>query len=207
MKQLYDQFSSERDFDKVLYTDIKKDYNVNYQSFANQNTLVDDVIYHFAGICGQLCEKDIEARVADLLRGRYQNFKRMSGEELLQSFQFLYSCGLITVTHVTDDFESSPYYCRQLLSDFGEKPPKQEIMRQLNICIKYPMFYVDIVQDLLGEDMPDVLPPSLIGGIVECHVRGLLPDTGCIEYHDADDREIDYVNTSLQEAVEISVSN
>jgi len=154
-----------------------------------------------------LCEKDIEARVADLLRGRYQNFKRMSGEELLQSFQFLYSCGLSTVTHVTDDFESSPYYCRQLLSDFGEKPPKQEIMRQLNICIKYPMFYVDIVQDLLGEDMPDVLPPSLIGGIVECHVRGLLPDTGCIEYHDADDREIDYVNTSLQEAVEILVSN
>lgn len=38
MKQLYDQFSSERDFDKVLYTDIKKDYNDKYEkiSFINQ---------------------------------------------------------------------------------------------------------------------------------------------------------------------------
>ncbi len=192
----------------VLYASLITLHNhVNYQSFSNRDTLMDDVIYHFANTCGQLCEESVKERAAELLRGRYQNFKRMSGEELLQSLQFLNNCGLVTVTHVTDDFECSPYYSQKLLSDFGEKPSKQEIMKNLNVCIKYPMFYVDVVQELLGKGVVDKIPNSLPGSIVKCHVRGLLPDTGCFEYHDANDREIDYVNTSFQKAVEISVSN
>lgn len=192
----------------VLYASLITLHNhVNYQSFSNRNALIDDVIYHFASTCRSLCEKSVEEKAAKLLSGRYQNFKKMSGEELLQSLQFLNNCGLITITHVTDNFECSPYYSRQLLSDFGEIPSKQEIMKNLNICIKYPMFYLDIVQELLGEGVISAVPHSLLGSIVECHVRGLLPDVGGFEYHDANDRKIDYINTSFQQAVEISVSN
>lgn len=192
----------------VLYASLVTLHNhVSYQSFANKDALLDGVIYHFAKICEQIGRGSVKSRVSELLRDRYQNFKRMSREELLQSLQFLYNCGLVTVTPVTDDLDCSPYYSRKLLSDFGEKPSKQEIMNNLNVCIKYPMFYIDIVKDLLGEDAVDSIPHSLLGSIVECHVRGLLPDTGCFEYHDADGREIDYVSTSFSKAVEISVSN
>lgn len=152
----------------------------------------------------------IREKASDLLSARYQNFKRMDGEDLLQSLRFLNNCGLITVTHVTDDLECSPYYCRQILSalpDGRKQLSKQEIMERLNVCIKYPMFYMDIVKELSGEQMPDVIPPSLLGSIVECHVRGLLPDTGCLEYRDAGGREVDYVNTSFRKGIEISVSN
>lgn len=192
----------------VLYASLISLHNhVNYQSFVNRNALTEDVIYHFSSICGQLCGEVIATRTAEILGARYQNFKRMSSEELLQSLQFLVGCGLVTVTHVTDDLESSPYYTRRMLSGFGENPSKQEILKNLNIFIKYPMFYMDIVKDLLEEQMPDTIPHSLLGSIVECHVRGILPDTGSLEYRDADNREIDYVNTAFKRAIEVSVSN
>lgn len=57
------------------------------------------------------------------------------------------------------------------------------------------MFNVAILRDILKEQMPDRLPNGLLGSIVECHVRGMLPERLSAEYHDDNDNEIDYVNT------------
>ena len=47
--------------------------------------------------------------------------------------------------------------------------------------MNYPMFYIDMVHDILDEKMPDTLPKDLLGSVVKCHIRGLLPNTGCFE--------------------------
>ena len=47
----------------------------------------------------------------------------------------------------------------------------------------------------------------VLGSIVECQMRGLLPQDGAFEYHNTEDREIDYINRNHRMAVEITISN
>jgi len=54
--------------------------------------------------------------------------------------------------------------------------------------------------------MVSELPRNLLGSIVECHVRSLLPSNGCFEYRDSSGVEIDYVSVEGN-AMEISVSD
>ena len=76
-----------------------------------------------------------------------------------------------------------------------------------NFCIKYPAFYVRILLDILGDKMTSKLPSVLLGGIVECHVRGVLPNETCFEYRDTLGNEVDYCSYKGLQAVEISISN
>lgn len=190
----------------VLYASLMSLHNhLNYHSFTKKEML-EDTMNRFVADEASKIGDDFKKRISDVLSSRYENFKNMSASDLLKSLQFLDNCGLITVTPVTEELKTDTYYSKNLLSDFGEKPSKEQLMRDLNVCIKYPMFYVDIVQSLLKEQMPDKLPNNLLGGIVECHVRGLLPNTGCLEYH-REGTELDYVNICQKVAVEITVSD
>lgn len=146
------------------------------------------------------------SEIDSLISERYRNYQKMDSYELRQALQFLSNCGLITITYVSDSFDTKPYIVQELLNDLRDLP-KREVFSSLNICIKYPMFYVDILQSLLKDIFPERLPRILLGSIVENHVRAVLPSTGCFEYHDEQDREIDYVSNSSQKAVEVSISN
>ena len=71
----------------------------------------------------------------------------------------------------------------------------------------YPMFFVEIVKEIFQDDLPHKSENMLVGSVVECHVRGLLPNKSCFEYHDEEGREIDYVSRLERMAVEITISN
>ena len=69
------------------------------------------------------------------------------------------------------------------------------------------MFYVDIMEQILGNTLTDAMPHKILGSIVECHVRGLLPNVKCVEYRANDNTEIDYIHPSLYTAIEIAISD
>lgn len=191
----------------VLYASMMSLHNhSSYSSIAKKSVLEDTISRFFADEVSKI-GNDFKARVSDILSERYENFRNMTGSDLLKSLQFLDNCGLVTVTPVRNELKVDTYYTKNLLSGFGEKLDKDSLMKDVNVCIKYPMFYMDIVQSLLKENMPDKIPNNLLGSIVECHVRGLLPTTGCMEYRKDNTDEIDYVNTSRKTAVEITVSD
>ena len=66
--------------------------------------------------------------------------------------------------------------------------------------------YFVLIINVLQENMVTEFPRDLLGSIVECHVRSLLPTDGCFEYHNSDGVEIDYVSIEGM-AIEMSVSD
>ena len=130
----------------------------------------------------------------------------MNVNDCKTALRFLSNCGLITLTYVSDGTDVDPYITSKLLKETNELYQKPGIFSRFNVTINYPMFFVDIVKSILKDKMPNNLPRSLLGSIVECHVRSLLPKTGCYEYRDEKGAEIDYVSTSGK-ALECSVSN
>ena len=130
----------------------------------------------------------------------------MTGHDCLTALQFLSNCGLISITYQSDELKVDPYVATKLLKESSELYLKPNVFDKFNITVNYPMFYLELVKSVLQNDMPDEIPRSLLGSIVECHVRSLLPTTGCFEYRTRDGIEIDYVDISGL-AIEISVAN
>lgn len=182
--------------------------HVSSDTFAKGGYLRKDIVHYFREICKEL---DLDERIQNSFVSRYTDYKKMDWQTLEQAFMFLKNCGLITVTPVVNDLENVPDIGRdfRLIAHGGDSNTdfKEGLFRDFNMCIRYPAFYVAILRDILKEQMPDRLPNGLLGSIVECHVRGMLPEIWSAEYHDDNDNEIDYVNTADQTAVEITVSN
>lgn len=114
---------------------------------------------------------------------------------------------MITITPVLGNMEEIPDICLDLGRKNSAINYKEELFKSYNICIKHPMFYVAILKDVLKEHFPKDMHPALLGSIVECHVRGLLPEEDALEYKDVRDREIDYINVRTGIAIEITISN
>ena len=206
-REFYSEFTSTRDYlqgclDETVLSN-QKAVEIIFENDCSDISaeMLLDVLY------ASLMNEELQKRIDGIIGERYRNFRNMDARQIKQCLQFLTNCGLITTTYVTDDFSANPYVCQRLLSDHNDDLTKPDVMRKINICISYPMFYADIVKDLLGDYMPDQFPGALLGSIVECHTRGLLPQTGCFEYHDSEEREIDYVSNSRLTAIEISTAN
>ena len=200
-------FDNEEALLDVLYASLVSSHNIEIkQTFFKENRLIDDIIYYFRDSISNENKNKIRDNISSFLFERYKNYKSLDSNELKKAFQFLYNCGLITITPVSDNFDVSPYAAKNLINDF-RVTPDVDFFYKFNICIKYPMFYVELVKEMIGEDMPDNLPNAFMGDIIEKHVRGLLSDVGCMEYHDDIGKEIDYVNTSQLTAIEITKSN
>lgn len=194
---------------EVCYATLFTLHNhVSKHTYAKDNYLKIDIIHYFEEICSRL---DLDERIRDSFAGAYRSFRNRSWQELEQAFLFLKNCGLITVTPVVDSLENIPDLgldFKLIAHDGGSRTDfKEGLFRDFNMCIRYPAFYVAILKDILKEQMPDHLPHGLLGSIVECHTRGMLPERLAAEYHDRDDNEIDYINVIDQTAVEITVSN
>lgn len=187
----------------VMYASLIKLHNhTNYHSFSNPKLLSDMIAYHF----GSSLNEDEEKRVCEIIGGRYKNFKAMDSYDCKASMQFLSNCGLTTLTYVSDELTADPYIAEKFLKDSSELYTKPQVFSRFNLTIDYPMFYVDLIQNVLKDRNVSELPKDLLGSIVECHVRSLLPKAGSFEYRSDMGTEIDYVS-SHGYGIEISVSN
>lgn len=194
---------------EVCYATLFTLHNhVTSTTFTKSDYLKTDINFYFEKVCREL---DLDKRIQESFVGKYGNFKKRDWQTLEQAFLFLKNCKLITVTPVVENLENVPDIGRDFrLIAHGRDAHtnfKDGLFRDFNMCIKYPAFYVAILKDILKEQMPDHLPNGLLGSIVECHTRGLLPEDFAAEYHDTREREIDYVNIAEKTAVEITVSN
>ena len=194
---------------EVCYATLFTLHNhVTSTTFAKGDYLKTDIGFYFGKVCEEL---DLDKRIQDSFVGKYKSFRKRDWQTLEQAFLFLRNCGLITVTPVVGDLENIPDMERdfKLIAHGGDTRThfKNGLFRDFNMCISYPAFYVAILRDILKERMPDRLPNGLLGSIVECHIRGMLPERFSAEFHDYNDNEIDYVNTVDQTAIEITVSN
>lgn len=167
-----------------------------------------DVLH--ASLVSSLGQKHLQDTVTKLspeeITERYGNYQDMSAYELRRALQFLHNCGLITITYVSSSFDVKPYVVQDFLNE-AQAWSKPEILKNLNISIKYPMFYVDLLENILKERFSEKLPENLLGRIAENHVRAILPDTGCFKYRDPQGREIDYVRKNTKKAIDILVEN
>lgn len=180
---------------------------VNGHGCVKSDKLNETIQFYFRDVCKQIGSDEIGERIAKSFIGKYNDFKARDLDTLKQSFQFLHRIGLLTITPVSDDIENIPNVYRDLSFSASRINYKEELFKSYNICIKYPMFYMAILKDILKEKLPQQLPPALLGSIVECHVRGLLSDKGAFEFRDALGHEVDYVNVMNCVALEITISN
>ena len=191
----------------VLYsTLITRQNKTTPQVFANKNQLRDDLKYFFRNAYNEIGKEEISDRIAQVISERYTTLSSTNVSTLKQALLFLYRCDLITLTYVSENVENNINIKTDLFSSENRIDYKADLFKNI-ICIKYPMFYIEILKEILKDKMPGEIPNDILGGIVECHVRGILPDTNCFEYHDIQDREVDYVNLAKQVGIEITVAN
>lgn len=187
----------------VMYASLIKLHNhTNYYNFSNPKLLSNMIAHYF----GDSLSEDEEQYVTEILGNRYKNFKAMDSYDCKMAMTFLSDCGLTTLTYVSDELTVDPYITAKLLKESSELHTKPQVFSKFNLTIDYPMFYVDLIQSVLKDRDISEFPKELLGSIVECQVRSLLPQTGSFEYRNSAGVEIDYISNSGY-AIEISVSN
>lgn len=187
----------------VLYASLVNLHNhTNYETFANENQLAKMLVYYF----GKEPDKKQQESITEIIGSRYKNFKAMSALDCKTAMHFLSNCGLITLTFVSDELTADPYIVSKFLKETNDWYRKPQLFARFNLTINYPMFYIDLIENVLKDKMTAELPRDLLGSIVECHARSLLPTNGCFEYLDSSGVEIDYVSVEGT-AIEMSVSD
>lgn len=154
--------------------------------------------------------EEVKNRIDNIFAERLASYSSTDMQTFRQALIFLYKCGLITLTNIsaeTSNYEKVIDIYMDMCNDYDPKiDNKEKLFRDVNISIKYPMFYVEILKEILQEYMPPELTGTMLGGVVECHARGLLPQSNHYEYRN-NGREIDYVNYSNAIAVEFTIRN
>lgn len=178
-------------------------------NFFKTNAFADKVVYISRQLkdVNPLSTDDIRDRIAKSCVYKYDNVKALDIEVIKQSFAFLIRIGLVVATPVCSDFEHSLDVLKALEATDSVLKKKEDLFSRVNFTIKYPMFFVEILKEIFKENLPLKLDGYILGSIVECHVRGLLPIHSVFEYHDEQDREIDYVNRQFRTAIEITIDN
>ena len=183
---------------------------VSANTFFKNDKLKETIIGTFHEVCRKIGNKTVAEKIEKSFVGGYNNIKSQDLRTLKQAFVFLKQCGLITITPIARDMENVPNVYRGMCLDDSDIDCKRDLFRKFGVTINYPMFYVQMLKDVLQEDMPECLPGSILGSIVECHARGLLP--AGFELHPISDgedeveKEIDYVNLSDGIATELTIS-
>lgn len=175
----------------------------NVQTFFKNDKLKSLILSVFRDSVQNLGVHEIEKRIAGSFISKYEKIRTQDLSVIKQALLFLYNCGLISITIVKDSISPVKSVYQILYKD--DIKTKEALFRNINICIKYPMFYIRILEDILQNEMPDKITGILLGNIVECHARGLLKEG--MEYHDIEDKELDYINMDDQIGIEFTVSN
>lgn len=195
----------------ILYLTIFSLHDVSSpQTFFKNNVLSDKIAHLSRQIESKnpMSLAEIRERVSKSFLNKYNNLKAINMDTLKQSFAFLMRCELITATPIFSNMEQDNVnVLKQLENIDGIYKKKNDLLGKVNFTINYPMFFVEILKEILKDDFTEKISGNLMGSIVECHVRGLLPSYSAYEYHDEFDREIDYINRSEGKAIEITISN
>lgn len=179
-------------------------------NFFDRDKVFREVRSSFKDAYRAIGSEEVQQRIEKIFSNRLEAYSSMDMETFKQGLVFLYRSGLITLTYVSDEKESFEkifdVYMDLCFNDNNRIKTKKDLFENVNISIKYPMFYVEILKEILLDDMPNEIKGDILGGIVECHTRGILSQECSYEYH-CNGREVDYVNFANREAIEISVRN
>lgn len=195
----------------ILYLTLFSLHDISSaQTMFKNDALADKIAYlsHQMESKNPLSLTEVRERISKSFLNKYNSVKAIDVHTLKQSFAFLIHCGLITATPVFSDMDQESSDVLQNLQGYKDVYyKKDDLLGKVNFTINYPMFFVEILKEILKDDFSDKISGFLMGSIVECHARGLLPKHDAFEYHDEHDREIDYVNRAEGIVVEITVSN
>lgn len=178
-------------------------------SFFDKDKVLREIRSFFKEAFRAVGNEEVQKRVDKIFENRLAAYNSMDMETFKQGLIFLYRCGLITLTYVSDErenFENIVDVYMDLTCSNNKIKTKKDLFEKVNISIKYPLFYAEILKEILLDNMPEVIKGDILVGIVECHTRGILSQENRYEYH-SDGREVDYVNFAEREAIEISVRN
>ncbi|MBQ9531633.1 MAG: AAA family ATPase [Eubacterium sp.] len=195
----------------VLYAAlIAQEDRPTINNFFDRNKLLREIRSFMNEAYQSIGSEQVQQRIDRIFADRLSSYSTKDIDTLRQALVFLYRCDLITLSYVSPEnskFENIIDVYKDLCDYYDPKiNNKEKLFRDVNISIKYPMFYVEILKEVLQEYMPKELNGTMLGGIVECHARGLLPQKDQYEYHN-NGREIDYVNYSKAIAVEFTIRN
>ena len=196
----------------VLYSVLICLHNkVRYTTFINRGQFEKTLRFMLSGI---KIDDNVKNNIGLLLNQRYNSFKKCDETSLKKALVFLYNCGLITFTYVgthCEEWNIANKLLNECISLDSKTDYKGKVFDTYNIFIKHPMFYMGLIKQVISNATTKNVKGVLLGSIVECHVRGLLPQKGQYEYHgiseDNTEVEVDYVSDSLYFAVEITVSD
>lgn len=202
-----DGLSSETLVDVLFGAMYSLHNRVSVNTFFKEGRLEDSIKYLIQTnqVITSISTEEVKEKVAKSFVGRFTKINSMDAQSFRKALLFLERCGLITLTPVFNNFTSSMDVVDELIRYDTRLLTKDDIFKTVNFTIRYPMFYLEVLKDVLG-DLGTELRASLLGSIVECYVRGILPSDEGFEYN-RDGIEVDYVNLKEILAVEISVAN
>ena len=144
--------------------------------FFDKNKVFREVRSSFKSAFRAIGGDEVQKRIDEIFSNRLEAYSSLDMETFRQGLIFLYRSGLITLTYVSDEtrnFENIADVYRELcFNDSCKIKTKRDLFEKVNISIKYPMFYAEILKEILLGNMPDELKDDILGGIIECHTRG-----------------------------------
>lgn len=162
----------------------------------------------------QVKQSELERRVEEVFENLRSNKVPNNFEVIRTAIILLQQLDLITVTIPLDNIDNKIMVdCK--LSDMSNVYSTQTLLSKFNVCVKHPMFYANMIKELvpeIGEDYYNVIDQTILGSILECYLKGLFSYKlnsdilYCFEYYNNDTQgEIDLIDFSSHTAYEFSV--
>ena len=201
----------------ILYSFLMKLHNK-----ASINTLQDPI----GGIKGarnsndvirkQVKQSELEIRVKEVFEKLNFNKVPIKFDAIRTAIIILQQLDLITITIPVDD-PNNKAMVNYSLYDITRVANTRSLLSKCNICVKHPMFYANMIKELVpevGDNYYNVIDQTILGSILECHMKGLLSyKLGSdilfsYEYRvDNIQGEIDLIDFYEQSAYEFTVSS
>lgn len=187
---------------------INTHIGVSYPKFIGKNRLEDILALDHDLVDLQ------KRRICNLVDQHYTSLYKLPVHVLVEALTFLSQNGLIGFTWVGTNCDYGNITASLITNSLHTLPKddygsfvdfKLNLFKYLGVYVKHPIFSAAIVDYVLEDS--SALSGGILGDIVECEVRSLLPPNNQFEYHDIEDNEIDYVNDALHLAVEITISD
>lgn len=193
----------------VLYTALfKLKDNNSKEAFIKENELGIVTGGYMSESVPKIKRSEIYRLISKSIFAKYNKFKMLSENTIEQAVLFLKRAGLLVVEpYMRDGKTELPNIDNDIIYHQGKIDFKNDLFETYIFCIKYPMFYIACLKDILRDKMPERIPRDLLERIVECQIRGQLPQNEAAEFRNEKQEEVDYVNIYHNLAVEVSIHN
>lgn len=150
--------------------------HIEYEKLREGNGLTKNIPAYFRAVGKGLSNTDFAEGIRDSFLSKYRQIQCADNETLRQALLFLHRSSFITLTPMANDPENIPDVYEIFVNN-ADPDITGDLFNRYSITINSPMFYIMILQDILGQCMPGPrnLPREFLGSIVECQTIGLLP--------------------------------